>query len=341
MPDQLTYDVYGFQLEALTQQQLQARTACAAHEAGRLPKWQQYFSGNSLPSGATLKRYCRKGVPHQLRSWAWWESSGAAAMVLSAAPGHYEACLVAGHDKPAVKQIELDLPRTFPRHAWLASLEGQAALRSVLTAYVGHNNDVGYCQGMNFLVGLLLLAVDRDCLRAFWLMVVLLEKVLYPGTYAPNLDGCHVEMGCLGQLLRQKQPKLWAHLQGLGCEPSLLATDWYLCLFCTTLPAETAARVWDSLFCEGRKVLHRLGLALLVQAGPQLLLLDNAGEVLSCMKRFAGGYHDRDQLMTVAFTGIGRLPRARIQEMQQAEARKMGLAFDVLCISSWVVVPAD
>jgi hypothetical protein len=39
-----------------------------------------------------------------------------------------------------------DLPRTFPRHAWLSSPDGQAALRSVLTAYAGHNSDVGYCQ---------------------------------------------------------------------------------------------------------------------------------------------------------------------------------------------------
>lgn len=38
-------------------------------------------------------------------------------------------------------------------------------------------------------------------------------QVLYPGTYAQNLDGCHVEMGCLGQLLQQKQPSLAAHLQ--------------------------------------------------------------------------------------------------------------------------------
>lgn len=32
-------------------------------------------------------------------------------------------------------------------------------------------------QGMNFLAGLLLLAVEHDCYRTFWLLVVLLEKV--------------------------------------------------------------------------------------------------------------------------------------------------------------------
>jgi hypothetical protein len=65
--------------------------------------------------------------------------------------------------------------------------------------------------------------------------------------------------------------------QVLGCEASLLATDWYLCLFATSLPAESAARVWDCLLLEGRKVLHRLGLALLAKAAPLLMQLDNAG----------------------------------------------------------------
>jgi hypothetical protein len=72
------------------------------------------------------------------------------------------------------------------------------------------------------------------------------------------------------------QPRL-TPTQALGCEASLLATDWYLCLFATSLPAETAARVWDCLLLEGRKVLHRLGLALLAKAAPLLMQLDNAG----------------------------------------------------------------
>lgn len=69
-------------------------------------------------------------------------------------------------------------------------------------------------------------------------------------------------------------------VQAIGCEASLLATDWYLCLYATSLPAETAARVWDALFLEGRKVLHRMGLALLGKAAPQLMKLDNAGGLL-------------------------------------------------------------
>jgi hypothetical protein len=50
-------------------------------------------------------------------------------------------------------------------------------------------------------------------LYEFLLRCCCCRQVLYPGTYARNLDGCHVEMGCLSQLLQQKQPKLAAHLQ--------------------------------------------------------------------------------------------------------------------------------
>lgn len=32
-------------------------------------------------------------------------------------------------------------------------------------------------QGMNFLAGLLLLAMDKDCVKTFWMLVVLLEQV--------------------------------------------------------------------------------------------------------------------------------------------------------------------
>lgn len=53
-------DVYGFPLTGATQQQRSARAACAAYEARRRVKWQIYVQNQQLPTGPTLKRYCRK-----------------------------------------------------------------------------------------------------------------------------------------------------------------------------------------------------------------------------------------------------------------------------------------
>lgn len=54
-----------------------------------------------------------------------------------------------------------DVRRTFPRLAMFASDDGIAALWRVLRAYALHDPVVGYCQGMNFVAGLLLLHLDE------------------------------------------------------------------------------------------------------------------------------------------------------------------------------------
>lgn len=63
-PQQL--DTYGFSLEGLTPQQRADRAACASYAARRSKKWQPFVERQELPTGAVLKRYCRKvsGVGH-------------------------------------------------------------------------------------------------------------------------------------------------------------------------------------------------------------------------------------------------------------------------------------
>ncbi len=50
----------------------------------------------------------------------------------------------------------------------------------------------------------------------------------------------------LQELTYKKLPKLYKHLQTTQCEMSIIATDWFLCLFATTLPSE----VMSSPFCH-------------------------------------------------------------------------------------------
>lgn len=85
-------------------------------------------------------------------------------------------------------------------------------------------------------------------------------------------------MKALDELLSQKMPRLAAHLHELEADVSILATDWYLTLFATSMPAETVVRVWDALFNEGSKVLFRISLALLKDQEEHLLQYSNAGD---------------------------------------------------------------
>lgn len=67
------------------------------------------------------------------------------------------------------------MPRTFPANPFIQSADGQAALRRVLLAFAQHKQDVGYCQGLNYVAALLLLAMGRDEEKAFWLLASLID----------------------------------------------------------------------------------------------------------------------------------------------------------------------
>ncbi len=128
---------------------------------------------------------------------------------------------------PALLTPLQDSTHTFPDHAWLSSPDGRAALCRVLQvgtlcerarrdclhtthssvhmyldmhqAYSVHNERVGYVRAMNTIVGLMLVALNRNEEAAFWLLAALVEDILYPGTYSRNLEGCQVRKRRFGR----------------------------------------------------------------------------------------------------------------------------------------------
>lgn len=90
--------------------------------------------------------------------------------------------------------------------------------------------------------------------QAFWLLAVLVEDTLAPDLYSVNLIGCQTEQKVLGAIVKKKYPGLASHLEKAGCDMAFITTDWMLCLFSRSLPAETTLRIWDTLLGEGSKV---------------------------------------------------------------------------------------
>jgi hypothetical protein len=326
-PREDSIDSYGFEI-SLTTDQKEDVERCTAQQAKQLVKWQECsVFEKTLPPEDRLKKLCRKGIPPQYRKWVWLEVSGAGTRRADHGPAYYKAAVEAGRENAVcVHQIQLDVPRTFPSCLWLQSDVGQVSLTRVLLAFAHHNPTVGYCQGMNYVAALLLVVLGHDEEAAFWVLASLIDDdrgILYQDMYANDLSGCHVEMRSLKELVAVKLPRLAAHLEELHCDMSIVATDWFLCLFCTSLPAETAIRVWDALLHEGTKVLFRVGLALLKVNEPLLLVADNPGDLLRIARNAAADEFDRDELMRVAFDGLGSLSMEKIQRFRDTNQRKV------------------
>ena len=71
--------------------------------------------------------------------------------------------------------IAKDIFRTYPDHEMFQERDGpgQRALFHVLKAYANYDPEVGYCQGMGFIVGLLLMNISSEAL-VFWTFVQLM-----------------------------------------------------------------------------------------------------------------------------------------------------------------------
>ncbi|KAH9323591.1 hypothetical protein KI387_018230, partial [Taxus chinensis] len=266
------------------------------------------LSISTLKNTIVLKRLIRQGIPPVLRPNLWFMASGAAKKRSTVPHSYYQDLIraVEGMVTPSTLQIDQDLSRTFPTHPWLDTEEGHASLRRILVAYSFRDSHVGYCQGLNFVAALLLLVMQTEE-DAFWMLAVLLENVLFNDCYADNLFGSHVEQMVFKDFLAKMFPRLARHLEKLDFDVSLVATEWFLCLFAKSLPSETTMRIWDVLFSEGTNVLFRVALAIFKINEDQLLAAEQVGDVISILRHSAHHAFDPDALLKVAFEKIGSM----------------------------------
>lgn len=115
------------------------------------------FSSVAVKLPHLVSAKLRAGIPPSVRGTIWQAMSQSASLNLETVYGQ----LVAEHS-PYERVIQRDLARTFPGIDMFKQEggDGQRALERVLKAYSLYDSLVGYCQGLAFLVGPLLMNVS-------------------------------------------------------------------------------------------------------------------------------------------------------------------------------------
>lgn len=159
--------------------------------------------------------------------------------------------------------IDVDAPRTLP-DVEVFDEEYRVSLRSVLYAYAVHNTEVGYCQGMNFIAGLLLLVSERSEEETFWVLLCMMENYRLSGFFQEGFPLFGRYLDAFAGLLEATLPDLGEHLARQNVQPGDFLHQWYLTLFVTCLPLPAVLVIWDAVLCSG-------GLALLLPIGMSIL----------------------------------------------------------------------
>ncbi|CAI0471614.1 unnamed protein product, partial [Linum tenue] len=263
------------------------------------------------------------GVPKDLRGEVWQAFVGAKARRIEK---YYEDLLAeeanadesnddnnTGVPQKWRKQIEKDIPRTFPGHPALDE-HGRDSLRRILTAYARHNPSVGYCQAMNYFAGLLLLLMPEE--NAFWTFVGIIDDY-FDGYYTEEMIESQVDQLVFEELMHEIFPRLVSHLEFMGVQVAWVSGPWFLSIFINMLPWESVLRIWDVLLFEGNRVmLFRTAFALMELYGPALLTTKDAGDAVTLLQSLAGSTFDSSQLVLTACVGFLAITEARLVELR-------------------------
>lgn len=263
--------------------------------AGREIKWTNMASNwdrtNTRMHGK-LKERCRKGIPNRLRGFSWQLLIGSHADMVS--PENVGVYIALRDKKLRDSEIDevlgRDLSRTFPNHVLFRDEGGvgQTFLRNVLHAYAGCDPEVGYTQGMAFVVGTLSTQVAEE--ECFWALHTLMyhERYRMRELYKPGFPLLHQFFYQLKRLIARLLPKLSKRFNELEIEPSFYASQWFMTLFVYHFPFRALLRIWDIFFSEGWKIVFRTGIALMKWEEKRLLAM-SFDELLPALKALQDG----------------------------------------------------
>ncbi|CAL8359906.1 unnamed protein product [Lota lota] len=214
-------------------------------------KWDKYRHSEKM-----AKRVY-KGIPLMLRRQAW-------ALLLDLDtvkkdnPGKYQKMkLQARSFSTEIKQIDLDVNRTFRNHIMFRERFGvmQQALFYVLAAYSVYNTEVSYCQGMSQVAAILLMFLNEE--EAFWALCQLLTNTKHAmhGFFIPGFPKLQRFQSHHDLILSKMLPRLKKHLDKEQMLTGIYTTKWFLQCFIDRTPFTLTLRLWDIYMLEGEKVL--------------------------------------------------------------------------------------
>ncbi|ORX89242.1 TBC-domain-containing protein [Basidiobolus meristosporus CBS 931.73] len=215
------------------------------------------YPGMTRKQSRLVSKNIQRGIPSSLRGPVWQLMSKSKDSPLESL---YSQLLE--QTSPFDKMIIRDLSRTFPNHSFFQNGgAGQESLYNVVKAFSLYDTEVGYCQGISFVVGPLLLHMPEE--EAFCVLVRLMRAYGLRGHFTPQMETLHLRLYQFDHLLEEYLPNLHKHMKAESVTSSMYASQWFMTLFAYRFPLPLVFRIFDIILAEGVESLFRFAIALL------------------------------------------------------------------------------
>ena len=171
------------------------------------------------------------------------------------------------------EQINKDLNRTFYTSKFKEG-NGKIMLNNILTAIAFIRPEIGYCQGMNFIVGSLINFIDNEE-KCFWIFLYFIDNLDLKKLYLQNVPEYLIKLYQLNYFINKKFPDLVPHLKRNQINLDIFFGKWILTIFSNFLPFETLYHIWDLFIIDKWKAIFKFSLILIKYMKDDLLNMNS------------------------------------------------------------------
>ncbi len=179
----------------------------------------------------------------------------------------YKQILATKIDEKTKYEIKLDVDRTAVKNE--NKEMHREKIGNVLFAVSQCNGDIKYCQGMNFIVGILYEMYGEE--EAFYIFLSFFKNTEYSLIYAKDLKKLKVFFYVFNRIIQLMEPELSSYLNMHNVTVNTFLPPWFITLFTSSHQylrdehdnTDLIVRILDNFIVSGWKGMMALGIALL------------------------------------------------------------------------------
>ncbi|CAK9439949.1 uncharacterized protein LODBEIA_P40490 [Lodderomyces beijingensis] len=236
---------------------------------------------NTLPNYTELS-CLRQGIPNCLRSFVWRKLFLLNSTKIPTSIQLVYQNFQHSYSVEVATQIKKDLSRTFPAVEFFKEARTIEDLSTILNVYANYDAELGYCQGLLFLVGVLYHHLQRNCELTFYALtnIMAIESELHD-VFTPTMMSTISNQWAneFASIFKQVDTEFYTHLSSIA-DMSTFLFQWWLSFMSSHVPdLSIISRIMDFCLLQGWKVgIFKISLGLLVSNRPILMSLVEGDE---------------------------------------------------------------
>jgi hypothetical protein len=215
--------------------------------------------------------------------------------------------------KNSIDFIKRDIDRTF-YNDFFTKEDGKVQLKNTLERMCAVPGNVGYCQGMNFIVGAMLYLFKNET-KTLYVFSNLIQKYELTTLFAYNTPDYGVRVYQINYYVKKYIPSVYYHFKNNNLSFDMIYSRWLLTLFANYLDINRLDFPWSCLFIHKWKGIIKICLLLIYELKEQLLKCD-LEKLSNLLKEDTFNFHNNYQRSFFLYQKHFKVKNKKLKELR-------------------------